>query len=390
MSSGAAAATAANEPADGDDDPGDGDDDPGDGRKRKRLLSGVLLHPDQKSVRRSRTTPKKQPTAPESSNAAGKQPAALVAHGVGVDDGVAVQNALVGDGPLPRYAAAAVPVDTGAAAIKKVEEDEAARFQWDEETARAQAKYDQEWLAERRPTDEYLAQGAQLVADPEVPIFRIVGELSACQMMTGRLGAYRPEEPAEAAVLKVSDAELARTDAAWLRLCDADWMDPIIEQEVDAAPADRKAGVREELRETQLDLQFAESRPCGVPHLRQFAQAMFPCKNDLDKCHGWDAHLVCGEPHSKVTVTGRLLSSAVDLLIREGLDTEGYRQMVCPVDLHRNFLTDEGPVTWRSLHPCMHWLCDVCANEWVHVREKRKCPFGCDKEIVFTCKATRS
>ena len=58
--------------------------------------------------------------------------------------------------------------------------------------------------------------------------------------------------------------------------------------------------------------------------------------------------------------------------------------MVCPIDLHRNFRTDEGPVTWRSLHPCMHWLCDACANEWVHVREKRKCPFGCDKEIVFT------
>ena len=34
--------------------------------------------------------------------------------------------------------------------------------------------------------------------------------------------------------------------------------------------------------------------------------------------------------------------------------------------------------------------CDACANEWVHVRAKRKCPFGCDKEIVFTCKATRS
>ena len=389
MSSSAAAATAANDPTDGDDDLGDGDDDPGDGRKRKRLLSGVLLHPDQKSVRRSRTTPKKQPTAPASSNAAGKQSAAPVAHGVPVEDGVAVQNALGGDGPLPRYAAA-VPADAGAAAIKKVEEDEAARFQWNEETARAQAKYDQEWLAERRPTDEYLAQGAQLVANPAVPIFRIVGELSACQMMTRRLGAYRPEEPAETAKLNVSDAELARTDAAWLRLCDADWMDPIIEQEVDAAPTDRKAGVREELREMQLDLQFAETRPCGVPHLRQFARAMFPCKDDLDKCHGWDAHLVRGEPHSKVTVTGRLLSSAVDLLIREGLDTEGYRQMVCPVDLHRNFRTDEGIVTWRSLHPCMHWLCDACANEWVHVREKRKCPFGCDKEIVFTCKATRS
>ena len=124
--------------------------------------------------------------------------------------------------------------------------------------------------------------------------------------------------------------------------------------------------------------------------LRQFARAMFPCKDDLGKCHGWDAHLVRGEPHSKVTVTGRLLWTAVDLLIREGLDTEGYGQMVCPVDLHRNFRTDAGPVTWRSLHPCMHWLCDACANEWVHVRAKRKCPFGCDKEIVFTRKATRS
>ena len=40
------------------------------------------------------------------------------------------------------------------------------------------------------------------------------------------------------------------------RLCDADWMDPVIDQEVAAAPGDRKEGVRVELREIQRDLQF--------------------------------------------------------------------------------------------------------------------------------------
>ena len=58
---------------------------------------------------------------------------------------------------------------------------------------RAQKAYDIQWLAERMPTDEYLARGAEHVANPAIAIFGIVGEPSACQLMVRRLGAPSAE-----------------------------------------------------------------------------------------------------------------------------------------------------------------------------------------------------
>ena len=276
-------------------------------------------------------------------------------------------------------------------------EDEVTKLRWREGMRRAQKAYDIQWLAERMPTDDYLARGAQHVANPAVSIFRVVGEPSACQMVARRLGAPSAEremlsepdvELQRAAKLNEdSAAESQRTDAAWRRLCDADWMNPVIKMLVDAAPAERKAGVLHELREMQGDLQFVESRPCGVPHLRQFAQAMYPCKDDLTKCHGWDAHVLSGGDgaFTKVKVTARLLWMATAMLIRTGFDEEGYRLMACPCCLQQNNAT----LAWQSLHPCMHWLCDTCTNEWVHRRGNRVCPFRCEQPILFTQGSTR-
>jgi len=304
-----------------------------------------------------------------------------------LEEGTEVSNLFAGSGRHPDYAAA-ILATADAAEKKKVVEDEEARLKWREGTRKAQEEYDVQWLAERMPTDECLARGAQHVANPSISIFRVVGEPSASQMMARRLGA--PSDSVE------SNVELQRiikrTDAAWRRLCDADWMDPIIELLVDTAPPERKAEVRHELREMQLDLQYVETRPCAVPHLRQFAQAMYPCKDDLIRCHGWDAHILGGgEAFTKVEVTAQLLATAVVLLIGEGLDEEGYRLMACPSCLQQiNALAAEGgSVTWRSLHPCMHWLCHTCTNEWVHVRGNRTCPFRCDQPILFTSPHTR-
>ena len=265
-------------------------------------------------------------------------------------------------------------------------EDEAAKLAWRRESEAAIRSYNERWLAERLPSDGWLAAGAQHAADPTKPIFRIVGELSACQLMARRLGA-----PTDASAADISAAESELSDAAWRRIRDADWMDPIIEHEVMSAPDERKAGVREELRELQLDLQFSEPQ-LGEPLLRRFAQAMYPCKDDLGRCHGWDAHLRRGGPCSKVEVVGRLLATALDLVIQEGL-LEGYRQLECPIDYH-SFVADatqqqEGRVTWRSLHPCSHWVCEACAVEWIHVRLRTTCP-TCRAPIQFTRRLERS
>ena len=268
-SSGSASAAGSAGSAAGSADAPDGDGDPG-GSIRKRLRSGAVLHPDNAPVKRSRTTLKKQPAASGSSNAEGKLPAAVgVAVGVAVEQGVSVENALAPSGPLPRFAAA-LPVDDGAAAAKKWQDDEEARRMWAEEGDSAQREYDEQWLTERRPTLEYISKGEQYVADKTVPIFRLQGEVSACQAMTSRLGAP-------------TGADL-RTDAAWRWLNENEWMDALIDEAVDAAPEERKVGVGEELREIRRDLGSRD-----VPLLRKFAQAMYTHKDDLHACHGWCA-----------------------------------------------------------------------------------------------------
>ena len=297
---------------------------------------------------------------------------------------------LASQGALPTFAAG-IPSTADEAETKMRLEDEAA---WREGMRRAQKAYDIQWLAERMPTDEYLARGAEHVANPAIAIFRLVGEPSACQLMARRLGAPSAERDEHSEtdipptfINEDSAAECQRTDAAWRRLCDADWMDPVIKMLVDKAPAERKAGVHHELREMQSDLQFVESRPCGVPHLRQFAQAMYPYKDDLAKCHGWDAHVLSGGPgaFTKVEVTAHLLALATAMLIRTGIDKEGYRMTACPSCLRPK----SAAMAWQSLHPCMHWLCDTCTNEWVHARGNRVCPFRCEQPILFTCGSTR-
>ena len=30
--------------------------------------------------------------------------------------------------------------------------------------------------------------------------------------------------------------------------------------------------------------------------------------------------------------------------------------------------------SWRSLHPCMHWLCGACADKWFVGEQKNTCP----------------
>ena len=309
----------------------------------------------------------------------------LIVQGVLPVEGTEVSNA--GSVQHPDYAAAMLAT-ADAAEAKKVLEDEEARLMWREETRKAQEEYDKQWLAERMPPDDYLARGAQHVANPSISMFRVVGEPSASQMLGRKLGAPTGSVEPNVELQRI----IERTDAAWRRLCDADWMDPVIEQLVEAAPPERKAEVRCELREMQLDLQFVESRPCGVPHLRQFAQALYACKDDLARCHGWDAHIVRGgKACTKVEVTAQLLAMAVVLLVDEGLDDEGYRLMACPSCLQPvdALAADGGAVTWRSLHPCMHWLCHTCTYEWVHVRGNRMCPFRCTQPILFTMPHTR-
>jgi len=313
-------------------------------------------------VRRSRTTPKKQPAASGSSNAEGKLPAAVgVAVGVAVEQGVSVENVLAPSGPLPRFAAA-LPVDAGAAAAKEWQDDEEARRKWAEEDDAAQQEYDEQWLTERRPTLEYISKGEQYVADKTVPIFRLQGEVSACQAMTSRLGAP-------------TGADL-RTDAAWRWLNENEWMDALIDEAVDAAPEERKVGVGEELQEMRRDLGWRD-----VPLLRKFAQEMYPHRDDLHACHGWDAHLRSGGLYSKVHVTGRLLARAVAVVIQQGL-VDGYREDECPVSSH-NFVTAAGSVTWRSLHPCMHWMCESCKKKWIDELLNGWCPV-CKQPIKFT------
>ena len=313
---------------------------------------------------------------PSASTPDGKRPAPSVVVGV------PVHGVLAAPGPLPKFAGA-ISTDADPAARKAFIEDEAAKRAWQQETEAAVKRYDEQWLAERLPSAEWLADGARHVADQAMPIFRIVGEFSACQLMTRRLGA---PTNADAKDIRASSEESERTQQAWRRLCDADWMDPIIEQEVGAAPVERKAGVREELREMQLDLQFSESP--RVPLLRRFAQAMYPCKDDLARCQGWDTHLRRGEAYCKVEVTARLLATAVDLVIREGL-VPGYRQTECPIDFHEFAAPCEGRVTWRSLHPCMHWVCEPCASEWINSRLQRSCPV-CRAPIQFTRRLVRT
>ena len=261
---------------------------------------------------------------------------------------------------------------------------------WAEEGDSAQREYDEQWLTERRPTLEYISKGEQYVADKTVPIFRLQGEVSACQAMTSRLGAP-------------TGADL-RTDAAWRWLNENEWMDALIDEAVDAAPEERKVGVGEELREMRRDLGSRD-----VPLLRKFAQAMYTHKDDLHACHGWcaqhpsgtrppspgdsltrescrlpihrDAHLRSGGLYSKVHVTGRLLARAVAAVIQQGL-VDGYREDECPVDFH-NFVTAAGSVTWRSLHPCMHWMCESCKKKWINERLNGWCPV-CKQPIKFT------
>ena len=38
-------------------------------------------------------------------------------------------------------------------------------------------------------------------------------------------------------------------------------------------------------------------------------------------------------------------------------------EMVCPIDLHRDYYEQGGTVKWVSLHPCMHWMCARCAKD---------------------------
>ena len=76
-----------------------------------------------------------------------------------------------------------------------------------------------------------------------------------------------------------------------------------------------------------------------------------------------------------------MLARAVAVVIQQGL-VDGYREDECPVSSH-NFVTAVGSVTWRSLHPCMHWMCESCKKKWIDERLNGWCPV-CKQPIKFT------
>ena len=59
----------------------------------------------------------------------------------------------------------------------------------------------------------------------------------------------------------------------------------------------------------------------------------------------------------------------------------------CSLDLHTDYLTHSS-IAWYSIHPCMHWCCEVCLREWMVERKKNICPV-CRTKIKFAWSGER-
>ena len=73
----------------------------------------------------------------------------------------------------------------------------------------------------------------------------------------------------------------------------------------------------------------------------------------------------------------------MDQLIGAGL-LKGYENRECCVCFHE-FKTTPENTSWRSWHPCMHWTCDRCAQEWIEGELRAYCPM-CKGPVHFTQK----
>ena len=76
--------------------------------------------------------------------------------------------------------------------------------------------------------------------------------------------------------------------------------------------------------------------------------------------------------------------SLVGVLVDEGL-VEDFEEMECVICTRDFMETAPEFVTWRSVHPCMHWMCDECKKNWIDKRKQGWCPVvDCKQPILFT------
>ena len=99
-----------------------------------------------------------------------------------------------------------------------------------------------------------------------------------------------------------------------------------------------------------------------------------------------DCHIEA-TPFSEVHVVGRLLFSAVAMLIRCGR-LANWRQTVCPIDLESDYYARIGTDKWFSIHPCMHWCGAEGLRSWMVQQKKKTCPV-CRGAIKFALPAVR-
>jgi len=209
-----------------------------------------------------------------------------------------------------------------------------------------EARIAEAWLAVNSPDEYELANGRAHVQSKGVRMMRIVGEFSACEAIGERLGG--------------PDAT-----AIWGELT-PEWLALLCERVLSRRASHAQSDSMNLIAPRVL---HASSR-CAFLH--RVASEWF--KHRGNRCAGWawDAW-VCRTPNSQLKMVAILLKSITAQLVSEGrLDARG--QTECPVDLHE-VMHDPGSVTkWRSLHPCMHWICDACEYQHTQVNQNSFCP----------------
>ena len=120
--------------------------------------------------------------------------------------------------------------------------------------------------------------------------------------------------------------------------------------------------------------------PRNINHSFMLPSQMPPPHPDCRRRDAWTAH----EPYSTVWVVFSAMAVVMQAMELEGL-IDPPNSLACVV---------EGPgcahdwglcmrdSSWRSLHPCTHWLCGACADNWFMVQKKNTCPL-CRTPVLF-------
>jgi len=191
-----------------------------------------------------------------------------------------------------------------------------------------------------------------------VLLLRIAGELSASHAIGVRLGSPEAEE-------------------IWAGLT-THWLLALAAQICAGLPSERSRELR------PMVYRFLDRR-CHVPRLLCLARELFKHRDDLGACWAWDAW-ISREPFSELEVAAIVLKDMLYPLIHEGL-LDQWMQTECPVCLDEKVSQVRRATIWRSLHPCMHWLCDACEDKWTQRDGNSTCPI-CRTEIEFSRAAT--